>query len=125
MDRIRGRGLPVVNLMYRNMTRIQTRMRFWELFAASKTWRTPLMRPLTSFNMLDLLELRVSFSFRRSFSRADSRHFSIRCSVPERWQGRSASDLVLPARSQRRRGPERSEEHTSELQSRRDLVCRL
>src|SRR5690349_22276481 len=37
----------------------------------------------------------------------------------------STRDAPQPARVVRSDGPRRSEEHTSELQSRRDLVCRL
>src|SRR5690349_22489426 len=38
---------------------------------------------------------------------------------------RFAADHVRPGRSRRIHPRSRSEEHTSELQSRRDLVCRL
>src|SRR2546421_6039020 len=38
---------------------------------------------------------------------------------------RRAATQRVPVRSQRRRLAPRSEEHTSELQSRSDLVCRL
>src|SRR5699024_12230558 len=38
---------------------------------------------------------------------------------------RRAGGDDVPARGPVRHGPERSEEHTSELQSRFDLVCRL
>src|SRR5690349_22786286 len=41
-------------------------------------------------------------------------------SAAPRWAGGSRHDGGRPAR-----GHDRSEEHTSELQSRRDLVCRL
>src|SRR5690349_22167339 len=41
------------------------------------------------------------------------------------WQASSASPEYGRMRAHRRRTSGRSEEHTSELQSRRDLVCRL
>src|SRR5690349_23867661 len=50
-----------------------------------------------------------------NFPRCSSRCTARRQTSPER---------TSPTRSGRS-GPERSEEHTSELQSRRDLVCRL
>src|SRR5438874_12381133 len=39
--------------------------------------------------------------------------------------GRARTGIRLEPRRRARCGPGRSEEHTSELQSRRDLVCRL
>src|SRR5690349_23288483 len=51
-----------------------------------------------------------------------------RCLTPRRTGGSPPLRQCAPGR-RRRQGPsptsERSEEHTSELQSRRDLVCRL
>src|SRR5690349_22622236 len=47
------------------------------------------------------------------------------CCRPKTTPGRSRSWAMTTHRPARTNGGSRSEEHTSELQSRRDLVCRL
>src|SRR3712207_7495686 len=66
--------------------------------------------------------------FRSSF--ASARAIATRCCwPPESWAGRlcirSDSDTLSRSASARRFAAGRSEEHTSELQSRQYLVCRL
>src|SRR5687768_18222668 len=70
------------------------------------------------------------FSSRRRHTRCSRDWSSDVCSsdLPEPGrpgQVRPASALRAPTRQGRREGPGRSEEHTSELQSRLHLVCRL
>src|SRR5690349_23996240 len=68
----------------------------------------------------------VPRSVRRSRPAAagSSARWSMPSSRPAGSTTRRAAHVKLPRRA-RRRPPCRSEEHTSELQSRRDLVCRL
>src|SRR5438067_10221543 len=62
-----------------------------------------------------------SFPTRRSSDLAAGRSQNARSSVPTFFRG-----SIVPTASRYRGGsPSRSEEHTSELQSRFDLVCRL
>src|SRR2546430_7998857 len=60
----------------------------------------------------------------------DALHRTLTIGRPAGWLGelpatRSRRSLVRPARPAGRRVPTRSEEHTSELQSQSNLVCRL
>src|SRR5699024_12883546 len=64
-----------------------------------------------------------SFPTRRSSDLA--RHGGPRRSAPDGSSGSAAGPVSPRGGRARRRLPRRSEEHTSELQSRFDLVCRL
>src|SRR5206468_6732603 len=50
---------------------------------------------------------------------------SLTCGMPSNCMTRGTSSWFSLITSQHRRDSERSEEHTSELQSRSDIVCRL
>src|SRR5215469_18399406 len=68
----------------------------------------------------------VFFFFFNDTATTEIYTLSLHDALPTWYDGPGRSVFVIPCISTARSGPaSRSEEHTSELQSRRDLVCRL